>query len=149
MEKKERGFTLIELIIVLIIVGILGTLGLTQYTRLVEKSRGAEAKQILGSIRQLAAGYYMEWGSATGLTAPMVGIGADGAPATCPPSPSSHYFQYGILPGATSVIITATRCTGATGKPPGGSVPAETLTLTSPFNNVGTDAWGPATSPYL
>src|SRR3989338_2052000 len=106
--KKEggmrKGFTLIELVIVLIIVAVLGTLGLTQYTRLIEKARGAEAKEILGSIRKLAAGYYMERNSMVGLSNAMVNIsGAGGVPgpvgpgagttANCAPS---HYFWYTI-----------------------------------------------------
>lgn len=132
----KRGFTLIELVVVLIIVAILGTLGLTQYTRMIEKARGAEAKNILGTIRQLAAAYYMEWGSAASLTPAMVGIGGTGGvPSDC--LQISHYFSYIISPAANSVTITATRCT-AGGKLPVG--PAGTLILTSTLDT-GADAW--------
>ncbi|MDD5130223.1 MAG: prepilin-type N-terminal cleavage/methylation domain-containing protein, partial [Candidatus Omnitrophica bacterium] len=44
----KKGFTLVELIIVVIIVGILASIGLTQYNKVVEKSRAAEARMILG-----------------------------------------------------------------------------------------------------
>ncbi|MBU0547795.1 MAG: prepilin-type N-terminal cleavage/methylation domain-containing protein, partial [Candidatus Omnitrophica bacterium] len=35
----RKGFTLIELIVVIIIVGILASVGMTQYTKVVEKGR--------------------------------------------------------------------------------------------------------------
>lgn len=51
----KKGFTLLELIIVIIIIGILATLGLTQYARMVERGRGAEARQLLGNILDLGS----------------------------------------------------------------------------------------------
>lgn len=137
----KKGFTLIELVVVLIIVAVLGTLGLTQYTQLIEKARGAEAKEILGSIRKLAAAYYMEWNSVLNLAPAKVGIGStDGmVPSACAPS---HYFSYALIPVPTAniVSITATRCIGGAGKSPTGSS-AGTLTLASTLST-GTDTWG-------
>lgn len=145
--KMRKGFTLIELVVVLIIVAILGTLGLTQYTRMIERSRGAEAKEILGNIRKLAAAYYMEWNSAAGLTTAQVGIGGvDGVPGPAAAQCAlSHYFWYNMAPEATTVTISATRCT-AGGKNPNGTA-ANTLTLTSNLSS-GVDTWGPAGSIY-
>src|SRR3989338_7500069 len=151
--KKEggmrKGFTLIELVIVLIIVAVLGTLGLTQYTRLIEKARGAEAKEILGYIRKQAAGYYMERNSMVGLTNAMVSIsGTGGVPGPAVSGAGSttdcaatHYFWYtitGTAPTATTLIATEGRCT-AGGKNPNVSA-AASLTLTSNFS-AGTDIW--------
>jgi len=47
---KRKGFTLIELIIVVIIVGILATLAIPQYTKAVERARWGKAKHALGLI---------------------------------------------------------------------------------------------------
>lgn len=48
--RKTSGFTLIELMVVLIIVVILTTFSSTQYFRFVEKNRGAEAIEVLTRI---------------------------------------------------------------------------------------------------
>lgn len=137
----RRGFTLLEIIIVIIIIGILATLGLTQYGRMVERSRGAEARTILGSLRSQAAAHYLEYNSliAPVFDATRAGIGAadDQIPAA---DRLSHYFTYAVAtPNATTLTATATRA-GAGGK--GGATPAagRTLILTTTFP-AGTDTW--------
>ena len=137
----KRGFTLLELIVVILILGILATLGLTQYGRVIERSRGAEARAIIGDIRKFAAAYYMEHGTIDNFTAELAGIGtdADQIPDACRPS---HYFSYAIaLPGNPAITITATRCDDTGKLPGGGAAVGRTLILTSNLSD-GTDTWG-------
>ena len=47
----ERGFTLLELLMVVIIIAILASIALPQYFRVTERSRTAQALQLLSSIR--------------------------------------------------------------------------------------------------
>lgn len=48
--RRAKGFTLIEIIIVLIIIGILATIGIPQYTNAVERANVAKAKSALSMI---------------------------------------------------------------------------------------------------
>lgn len=131
----KKGFTLLELIVVIIILGVLATLGMQQYFRVVEKSRSSEAKMVLGHIRDIAAGFYTDHQDLA--TAPYVfdssaaGIGATSnlIPDTCR---NSHYFSYAITSQTTtSFTALATRCMFG-GKNPQGPV-AGTVQLATNF----------------
>lgn len=144
MKRKYKfaGFTLLELIIVIIILGVLATLGFSQYGALVERSRGAEAKIIIGDIRNLANAHVLENGLTASLNNTNVNIGAGGTqiPNACRPQ---YFFGYGVGYVNPTLTITATRCT-AGGKTPdrlatGGPW---TLTLVLPLDGSGTDTWG-------
>ncbi len=55
---KEKGFTLIELMIVVAIIGILAALALPKFAQLVEKSREAATKSAMTSMRSAISIYY-------------------------------------------------------------------------------------------
>jgi type IV pilus assembly protein PilE len=138
----KKGFTLLELIVVIIILGVLATLGFQQYAAVIERSRGAEARAVFGAIRTLAIGFRLQNGVITAFTNAEAGIGAaaDQIPSACV---GTNYFSYTVTSTVDPTLtLTATRCLGAAGKQPGrqGAGPF-TLTLTSNLT-AGTDTWG-------
>jgi prepilin-type N-terminal cleavage/methylation domain-containing protein len=112
LKPLLKSFTLVELIIVVIIVGILASLGLTQYSLVVEKARLAEAKVRIGVMRNLAYEYYLNNGVMTGIQ--NADLGVDGNCST------SSYYKYWINPWATGLNLAAQRCTSG-GKAPNAS----------------------------
>jgi len=148
----KRGFTLLELIVVIIIIGILATLGFTQFQTMIEKSRGAEARMVLGDIRKAAAAFRLQYGT-LGATASHaawadadagIGAAAGDIPSACT---TSHYFSYATAAAEPVITITATRCGAGAGKPPGSATyGALTMTLTSTLTT-GVDLWG-GTGPW-
>jgi len=117
---KKQGFTLLELIVVIIIVGILATLGFTQYSKVVEKGRTADAKQALGTLRKLQEAYYQEYRVYANVTSAATDVlGASvpwGIGYAC--SSTSSFFQYRCLPIGGRCM--AYRCTSG-GRTPNAS----------------------------
>lgn len=109
----KKGFTLLELIVVIIIIGILATLGLSQYMKVVEKGRTAEAKQNLGLLRSMMHIYYQE--NATYWASPANYSLSTGCAAN-----TAFYFTYSVTAAQTeaAAIAIATRCTAAGKNPP-------------------------------
>lgn len=57
---NRKGFTLVEVLIVVIIIGILAAIGIPQFTESIEKAKGGEARAGLGHVQTGEKVYWAE-----------------------------------------------------------------------------------------
>lgn len=60
--KRNRGFTVTELMIAVVIIGVLATLAIPTFTSYIYKARVTEATNFLGQIKQRQESYRNEFG---------------------------------------------------------------------------------------
>ena len=106
--RGKRGFTLIEVLIVVIILGILATIAVPQFTKMVARSRTAEAYATIGAIKTAEEIYRLENASYTATLADLDIEFPDGATG-------SPNFDYTAEADANTYTITATGKVGAVG----------------------------------
>lgn len=92
---NQKGFTLIELMIVVAIIGILASIAIPSYTDYVKKGKAAEATTNLATGRVKMEQFFQDNRTYVG--------------GPCPAA--SKYFTYGCVSDATTYTITATNST--------------------------------------
>jgi len=107
LKTNKSGFTLLEIIIVIIIVGVLASLALPRFFSTVEYSRSTEALASITAVRQAMERCYLQRNGSYANCNAFTALDLQD-PAT---SPNAH-FTYGISgTSATGYTLTATRNT--------------------------------------
>jgi len=113
VKDKRRGFTLIELIIVITIVGILAIVALPKYFANIERAKKSEAVATMASIREAVMGYYAAYGAYPADSTWPITVSISGEEVLKVVQPSSANFTYDFISAAnvTATAAATTLCT--------------------------------------
>ena len=136
LQRNQKGFTLIELMIVVVIIGILAALAIPRFMAATGKAKKSEAKSVLKQIYVLERAYYQEYDAYISF--------ADDADCEAlgfqQPVEAKSRYNYNVValagPPAT-FTATATEETDADGD----AIVGETLTMDQDMAIGGTDTW--------
>ena len=107
-KKAQKGFTLIELMVVVAIIGILARIAYPNYTDYVKRGKAAEATSTLANLKSRMEQYFQD----NKTYADIVGPPAFTAPCS-PTAGSTKYFTYSCTTqNATTFVITAAPVAG-------------------------------------
>ena len=102
-KRNEKGFTLVELMIVVVIIGILASIAIPKFSNLIGKTKTTEAKQILGQIIQQEKTYYFTDNSYVDFASPNDCVEIGFAQPDIPPARFTYSFADSIAT-ATEII---------------------------------------------
>ncbi len=100
---NRKGFTLIELMIVVVIIGILAALAIPRFMAATTKSKQSEAKGILKQIYTLEHAFRQDPQNGNTYSASLAALGVD--------VPPTAVYTYTIVAAATTFTATATCAT--------------------------------------
>lgn len=102
MARDKKGFTLIEVLMVVAIIGVLAALVIPRYMSQGERGYVAEAAAMLAAVRQAEVAYSLE--NSAAYTATTSALDVDISPST--------KFTYTVITGSS--LVRATRSGGGT-----------------------------------
>jgi len=109
--SKRKGFTLLEILMVMVIISILAALAVPQYIKVAKKGHASEAVSNVGDLKGSEIRYYAENGSLVTGT----GAALDALDIENPNSVTGAKFDYTVAGSdADDMVITASSAHAAT-----------------------------------
>jgi len=112
-DSYQKGFTLIELVIIIVILGILASVAVPTYRSIVAEAREASCRGSLGSLRSGISIYYAHLAASTGTAAwpPIDSVRTTGVVMehAIPLNPYQPDAPDSIVTGVTKGVIVGTR----------------------------------------
>ncbi len=113
MMFNKKGFTLVELLMVVIIIGILVTLAVPNYYRSVERAKGGKAKAAMDAIRKAELQYRAFNDTFVGESGSMSDLQNYDLPNDLVAAGDDADWTYGVTnTSASTMTVTATRKAG-------------------------------------
>lgn len=129
LKVKQQGFTIVELLIVIVVIGILAALVVTTFTGIQQRARNTERETDIKAIHGQVEAYYAQNGryptlanmnDATFRSANMKGLDTEalkdpkGTAATLADADGSNVYSYEVTPSTCDNTATGGDCTGYT-----------------------------------
>jgi prepilin-type N-terminal cleavage/methylation domain-containing protein len=107
--KSEKGFTLLEMIAVLVILGIIAAVAVPKYISLLEEGRNRVAQAAIAEVKGRATSYYgvqtLRAGAAPAAAAVLASV-------TATPNLGTDYTVTAAITGTNNILITVTAVKG-------------------------------------
>src|ERR1044072_8682606 len=118
-KRKQKGFTIVELLIVIVVIGILATLVIVTFTGIQQKARNTKRQTDINAIQSHVEAYYAQNGyyptlahmnDATWRSANIKGLDPDalkdpkGSAQTLVDGPVANSYSYEVRTSATPAV---------------------------------------------
>lgn len=130
-KAVSAGFSLVEMLMVVLIIGVLTAVALPNYARSIEKSRATEAMNLIKALNDAVYAYAAEHNTCPESFSKLL-VEVPGTPNTAGTEVSGKYFTY-KLNAATRAVVPGTTCGGIVAE----RLDQDVYRIWNPYSNTG------------